>query len=239
MPPPYPIEDKVMPKGTRLDSVSSKHFNSKNYLNSGNALYAYNPNDPHDKKVYEGPFSKYLVLYRGAQFIARHSFETVQDLTMPTKKERMDEFKSLINDKKTRVDAIMEMRHIQKRLVDGHVGSEKEQEEFKNIDLTNLKTDNDYRIAYAIFNHAMEASYAYKSTREYMKRMQDKYDAMVDDNNQGVYNDAHDPVIIFRANKVLQEVKDKPVSFLTAKEIISNTEELREELKKKGINIKL
>lgn len=86
----------------------------------------------------------------------------------------------------------------------------------------------------------MEASWYYPSTREYMKNISKKYDAMVDDNNQGVYNDAHDPIIIFKANEVLKSIGNDPLKgYLTANEIVSNTEDVRSELAKVGRNVKL
>lgn len=233
--PPYPIEDKVLKKGTRLNSISARYFDSEQYRNNGKWMYTYNPDDKHDRDVYRGPFSKYLVIYRGAQFVTEHKYETIEDLKMPNKKERIDAFKKIYD--RNRNDVIGEMKQIQKMLVEYQIGDEKEQKEWKNINLDDLKTSDDFRIAYDIFNHAMEASYAYKSTREYVKYMERNYDAMVDDNNQGTYNDAHDPIIIFRANQVLKTVQDE--SFLTNKDILDATARVREELEKKGKSIKL
>jgi hypothetical protein len=82
----------------------------------------------------------------------------------------------------------------------------------------------------------MENVQRYKTTQLYKKNIEKKFDAMVDDNNQGVYNDAKDPIIVFRAEEVLRTIGSQPI---TSDEIIKNTEEIREKLAKKGLNVKL
>lgn len=67
--------------------------------------------------------------------------------------------------------------------------------------------------------------------------MSQKYDAMVDDNNQGVYNRAHDPVIIFRAEEALKTIG--PCKMVTAKEVMANLTDVKDELNKKGEQVKL
>jgi hypothetical protein len=233
--PPYPIEDPILKAGTRLNSVSSTYTDSEKYRNNGKWMYTYRADDAWDNKVYKGPFAKFLALYRGARFVKEHQYETVSDLKMPTKKQRIEEFKQIDNKKLTN-----DLKYVRNLLVSQNIGSAKEQENYKKIDLDNIKTEEDWRIAYDIFSHAMEASWMYKSTKEYMNRMSKKYDAMVDDNNQGIYNNAHDPIIIFRANKVLKSIGSDPVSsYLTWTDINDNTEYLRNELAKEGRNVRL
>jgi len=232
--PPYPIEDKVLKKGTRLNSVSAT-LNSDDYKNSGKPMYVFNPDDKWDSAVYKGPFSKYLAAYRGASFVKEHEYELVKDLTMPTKKERIDEFKAL-----PQKQLIQDLKKVRELLVTYGVGNAQERQDYRDIDLDHLETDKDYKVAYSIFNHAMEASWAYNSTKEYMKNMSNKYDAMVDDNNQGVYNSAHDPIVIFKANEVLKTISTEPVSNLvTPQEVDGNYEYVRKELVKKGERVKL
>lgn len=233
--PPYPIDHSVLKKGTRINSVSSVYTDSEKYRKNGRWMYTYNPDDEWDSKVYKGPFSKYLVMYRGAQFVKEHEFETIRDLKMPTKQQRIEEFKKLDRKKVSK-----DIETIRKLLVDQNIGSEQEQENYRNFDVNKMKTEEDYKIGYDIFSHAMEASWYYPSTREYMKNISKKYDAMVDDNNQGVYNDAHDPIIIFKANEVLKSIGNDPLKgYLTANEIVNNTEDVRSELAKVGRNVKL
>lgn len=233
--PPYPIDHSVLRKGTRINSVSSKYTNSDEYKNNGRWMYTYRDDEEWDSKVYKGPFAKYLVLNRGAQFVKEHQYETVRDLKMPTKQQRIDEFKKLDRKQVTK-----DMETIRKMLVEQNIGSEQEQKNYRNFDVNNMKTEEDYKIGYDIFSHAMEASWYFPSTRDYMKNISDKYDAMVDDNNQGVYNNAHDPIIIFKANEVLKTISDDPIKgYLTAPEIVENTENVRTELEKIGRKVKL
>lgn len=237
--PPYPIEDTVLRKGTRLNSTTGVTVNPETYRNRPAPMYTYNPEDDWDKKVYEGPFTMYNILYRGAKFAAVFQYEVISDLKMPTKKERIQEFKDLFNDPKDRKNVINELNTVRKRLVEHKIGNETEQEQYRKFDPSKIKTEEDWNTAYSIFNHAMEAAHAYKSTAAYMERMKSKYDAMVDDNNQGVYNNAHDPVIIFNAQKALKTVGDVPVRYLTAAEITQNRNDVAAELTKEGKRVKL
>lgn len=221
--------------GTRLNSVTGKYFDADKYKDSGNWVYTYRDDNSWDNKVYKGPFAKYLVMYRGARFIAEHKYETIKDLKMATEKDRIDEFKKL-----NKKNLLNDLKSVQEQLVRYNVGNEREQKEFRSFDPDNIKTDDDWRIAYAIFSHAMEASYYYKSTKEYCERIQSKYDAMVDDNNRGVYNKANDPIIIFRANEALKKIADQPeTSFLKIQDILDNYNEVKQELEKEGMKVKL
>lgn len=229
--PPYPIEDKVLKKGTKLNSVSSIYEDSDSYRKSGRWLYTYNPDDKWDSQVYKGPFSLYLARYRGAEFVAEHQYEVAKDLKMPTKKERVDEFINLYTDNKKMV--VKDLTLIQRSMRQYNTGSN----ESRNVNLKKLKTKEDYDAAYEVFNHAMEAAYRFKSTKAYSDIMSKKYDAMVDDNNQGIYNNAHDPVIIFRANEALKTIG--PIKYVTTEEIIDNREKVGKELAKEGKKVKL
>lgn len=55
----------------------------------------------------------------------------------------------------------------------------------------------------------MEASHNYEICKSYIDAIKSKYDAMVDDNNQGIYNDAHDPIIIFDPVNDLKSITTK------------------------------
>ena len=102
----------------------------------------------------------------------------------------------------------------------------------------NSNNPEDLSTAYNIFNHAMEAKHARESTREYGKRLESKYDGMVDDNNLGIYNEARDPVVIFKADKVLESIGQNKISdYLTLKEIDNNYTDVRKVMNKKGKNI--
>ena len=96
--PPYPIEDKVLKKGTKLNTVvglkpgtaSMLNYETNSFLSRKKAnnqwTYTYNKDNEWDNKVYKGPFSMYLAKYRGYTYVAEHKLETIKDLKMPTKK---------------------------------------------------------------------------------------------------------------------------------------------------------
>ena len=65
--------------------------------------------------------------------------------------------------------------------------------------------------------------------------MSEKFDAMVDDNNQDIYNKAHDPIIIFRANEALKHIGS---SIIDPEDIYETYTNLRKELNKNGESLK-
>ena len=228
--PPYPIEDKVLRKGTVLRSVTGETKNAKKRLETDRWIYTYDPKRSWDSRVYEGPFSFYLKKYRGAKFVVSHEFETVKDLNMPTRKERVDLFKEIYNDKKYKQGMINDLIEMQNHMYDLNIGSTKAQ----TIDLKKLKSADDYEAAYEVFCHAMEASYVFGSTREYSKRISDRYDAMVDDNNVNTYNDVKDPIIIFRADALISTHGRRPVKKISNSDIRTNTSIVRKALELEG-----
>lgn len=233
--PPYPIEDKVLKKGSVIRSVSANVIDPEQKLKSNRWIYTYNPKDSWDSKVYTGPFSTYTAMVKGAYFIAEHEYKTTKDLKMPTRKERIDVFKDVYDDKKYNKKMVRELSGIQKRLKAHEIGSDKA----RNVNLKKLTTDDDYEAAYEVFNHAMEAMYRFKSTSEYAKRISEKYDAMVDDNNVNIYNNVHDPVIIFKTENLISTTGNMPVRMLTNYDITENTNYVRDELAKQGKNLLL
>lgn len=228
--PPYPIEDRVLKKGTKINSVSA-YGNSEVYKNRRGWMYTYRDDDEWDNKVYKGPFTVFKA-ETGAKYVFEHKYETVEDLLMPTKKQRIEEMKNL-----PRKQLIQDLKTTRDRLVEKGIGNSDEQkQQYKNIDLDNIVTDKDWATAYSIFNHAMENLSRTKSTIEYAKVMSKKFDAMVDDNNQGSYNDAHDPIIIFNAKKYLKTLSNYPVpdKYVSPEQVHKNYTEVAKELAKKG-----
>ena len=67
--------------------------------------------------------------------------------------------------------------------------------------------------------------------------MSEKYDAMVDDNNQAIYNHVHDPVIIFKVKEALKEIGN--VKMIDVSETRKHFEEVQLELAKKGEKVML
>jgi len=247
--PPYPIEDKVLRKGTELESISRARTRFSDlekpnttmlldYLkNNKRWLYTYNPNDEWDKKVYRGPFAKYTANRIGGAIPEVHRFTVNEDLKMPTKKERVDKFVELYSkNSKTFIKDLKQLQDTWKAYPDDELPPSTRELRDWTIP-KKLENKNDIAKAYEIFNHAMEAAHYFKSTRAYCDAMVKEFDAMVDDNNQGIYNRAHDPVIIFKVDKLLKS--DKLAQQLTVEEIVKNTNIVREELEKHGERIKL
>lgn len=282
--PPYPIEDKVLKKGTSLNSVS-RIKKSKDYLkrdevkdikklmaserawtaiallgggiNTGyfkrmkmlkealiesnemdkearNRIYTYNPDDPHDTAIYKGPFSYLNKMYRGAKKVYEHRFETVKDLKMPNSTERFEAFKDVMNleNKDSYAD---ELQKIYDMCIAQNIEVVKKiawsREGNTQLDFKNLKTATDYKDAYTVFNVAIENASSYKVCKQYMNQMAKKYDAMVDDNNVNVYNDAHDPIIVFNAATNLI-AKTKPME-VKMSEIKDNLDKVDQYMMKK------
>lgn len=226
--PPYPIEDTVLKKGTKLNSVSPSWVSElykKGTEQEGKWLYTYNPEDEWDSKVYKGPFSVYKA-QQGWNYLCEHQFETTRDLKMPTKKERVDAFiDQYTNDNKT---TVRDLKQVQRFMKSFNVGSK----EAQTVNVKKLETETDYEAAYEIFGHVMEDVSRFRSGKAYKKLMETKYDAMVDDNNQGLYNSTHDPIIIFKADQALKVIGD--ARMMDFDEIESNLNYVRSELNKQG-----
>lgn len=190
---PYPIEDKVLRKGTKLNSIEYVYdpsgFKKK-------WKYTYNPENEWDSKVYRGAFSVYKSNW-GRFPLKDVSYEVTRDLKMPNSKERYEAFKKVYNENKK--VAVKDLKNVQGILKRYNFGKNTDENDRKQVtvDLSNLKTEDDYKAAYSVFNHAMENVNAFKTTKKYAKLMEKNFDAMVDDNNRGVYNEAQDPIIIF------------------------------------------
>lgn len=219
----------IMTKGTKLNSVSS-YVDSEVYKKRGRWLYAYDPNDKWDSAVYKGPFSKYL-RQCGARKVYEHQYETVKDLKMPTKQQRVDAFIDMYKD--SPITVADDLSYIQKLMKRANMGSA----ESRNVKVSDLKSEQDFRAAYEIFNHAMEAAYRFVSTRKYAELMSKKYDAMIDDNNQSVYNETNKPVIIFKANEALKTIGS--VNLVDDRMINNNFNEVLLKLSRKGKRVAL
>lgn len=228
---PLPNERTVLKKGTRLNSVSILG-DSEAYRKSGNWTYTYNPDDDWDRKVYNGAFSYYKNQMTG-RLTFEHSYEVVKDLKMPTSAERFDEFVKLY-EKETKT-VTKDLKLIQDQIKNYQMGDANKKAQ--TVNLKNIKTDEDLVAAYKLFNHAMENVAAFKSTKMYAEIMSQKYDAMVDDNNQGGYNEAHDPIIIFNATEALRTVSSARLN--TPNDIMSNYWDIKLDLMKRGKKLSL
>lgn len=221
----------VLLKGSRLNSISGDYADSNAYKNNKRWMYTYDPEDEWDRSVYKGPFSVFKVEYAGKRFIAEHSYETVKDLKIPTKQERVDTFVDVYNQNPKRYGK--ELASVQKKLIDWGIASQKA----RSVKFGSELSADDYEGAYEVFNHAMESIQSQQITKEYAKTISSKYDAMIDDNNKDVYNRANNPFIVFDPEHSLQVYKD--VKFSSIDDIIQNFAKVKSDLAKLGEHVKL
>lgn len=224
---------ETLKAGSKLNSVSY-YNNTKTYIDQTKSrttaqkgwMYTYNPNDEWDSKVYKGPFAMFKMQTAQA-YVYEHQFETVKDLKMPVKQERIDKFIEVYsNDKKT---SVKELQRVQKLF--SREGTNLS-EAARKVDVKNLKTEADKEAAYEIFNHMMEAAHAFKTTKAYSELMATKYDAMIDDNNKGIYNNVNRPIIIFNTEKALKQIGS--AKRVEIEEVYKNMDEVRGALNRQG-----
>lgn len=255
--PPYPIEDKVIKAGTRLNSMEmvdqkkakglfgtdkgwTTDRESYDARQKGRWLYTYNPDDDWDRKVYTGPFAMLKVRYARYSSTYKKAFETsyevVKDLKLADSSERYANFKVMYQYFGDTVNN--DLKYAQKEyqsLIDEYGYEDapltEDRKAFIKLDLnTTNHSEVEFQQMYAQFNALMEASNRFESTRLYSKAMQDQYDGMVDDNNVNYYNNAHDPVIIFNRDAV-KRVSSRELS---STEINENYDAVKDALRKLG-----
>lgn len=239
-------------KGTVLNSVigvdtvaeavvarfSNKKIAQRKLIDRGERwMYTYLNNNEWDNKVYKGPFSKYLAELRGKKFIVELQYKTLDDIKMPSKKERIAEFKKLYNKNKDEMTTMISSHILERLSPDNDLFPYKTDSERnravktfnKVIDGKEPTTASDWNIAYEAFNRYMERSHLQNSTKQYSKNIQSKYGGMIDDNNKGTYNNAINPIVIFNVNKSLEAIGQKVVPF---SEIDKNVAYVKDSLKK-------
>lgn len=254
IPKPVLNDDKVYTKGQTLKSVSrSKRTLTQDKLargawalinptpkalsaaitNNKRWTYTYNPNNEWDAKVYKGPFSVYKTNWGQYGNMYEHTYKIKKDLRMPTREERINGLKEIYEKHPDIVSK--DLSTVRGWLKEYEVPAINKHRD--KVDLSNIRSKNDWDAAFEIFNHAMEHSYRFASTKKWSKLMSTKYDAMVDDNNQGVtYNDVTDPVIIFN-KKMLKEIGD--VHVITVDEMMGNFDEVAQKMEATGRKVKL
>lgn len=234
--PPYPIDDKVLKKGTVLANVSNKKK-----LDKTRSLYTFNPEDEWDSKVYRGPFSLYSKSRVLKTFIYENQYRTTEDLKLATKSDRLNEFIDMYKDTPAYGQELSDVRDymlrnnfsVEKRGIDLVTD-----QEIRKANLLDSKTKTDYKVGKFILDFMMEKPSDFKLSTDYYKRMSEKYDAMVDDHNVNMYNRAHDPLILFvgKRSKYPIEKVGKTRKIRSA-EMTLNYVAVRDELAKKGIMV--
>lgn len=230
--------ESTIKKGTTFESIENKHENVYDLAEKEkNWKYVYNPRNSWDSQVYRGPFAAYKNMYtpngKYGQQVSTYSVK--KDLKLASQKERYGEFKNLLSEygKVT----INDLSSVQQAMIKYNYGmSDPDQNKrVRSVDLNHLKTKEDYDAAYKIFNTAMEDIQAFKSTKRYSEIMAKKYDAMIDDNNKEVYNEAIEPLIIF-SRKNLERIS---IRNLDPEEIRKNYSAVKTEMVKKGKKVSL
>lgn len=225
-------EPNVLLKGSKISSVSSRYKDADSYKKSGKWMYTYDSFDKWDNAVYKGPFSKYLIMYRGAKFVAEHKYETTRDLKIPTRKERINAFVKLYNSDPKKYGK--ELEEVQSLLNQYKIDGKSD----RSIKYGTGKLDSKhYEEAYDAFNHAMENIGRYEITKEYATKMASKYDGMIDDNNKGTYNRANNPFIIFDPEHSLKKAGNTKYS--TIEDVIDNYNIVEKKLNKTGESVLL
>ena len=201
-------DDIVIKKGSIQSHVSG---NEKIQLNDSET-YVYDPNNKHDRMVYEGAFAKRVELgqHYANQYV--HNYVATEDLLSPSTKKRVDIF--IESYKNNPVAFTSEMNYVQKRaklmkafgynLTERNDNIANYDKEFDaNTSLTDLKN-----YGYDTFNAVAElGSRRSAAVKAYFDSVKSKgYNALVDDNNRSVYNDTVQPLIVLNANKSLKEL---------------------------------
>ena len=175
-------------------------------------LFVYREDDPHDKDVYEGAFTKFIKYRDSTNQIFKRKFENIDDLVSPSAQRRAELFvetyrenPKLYSELLNRTDAYAQARKAQgvkySPSLESFIGKAIFDKNTSDIDLK--------RYGYGLFNMGNEwnDSLTAKGNNRYYKKLKKSgYNALIDDNNAGIYNDAHEPLIVLNAKKYLKNI---------------------------------
>ena len=175
-------------------------------------LFVYRDDDPHDKDVYEGAFTKFIKYRDSTNQIFKRKFENIDDLVSPSAQRRAELFvetyrenPKLYSELLNRTDAYAQARKAQgvkySPSLESFIGKAIFDKNTSDIDLK--------RYGYGLFNMGNEwnDSLTAKGNNKYYKKLKKSgYNALIDDNNAGIYNDAHEPLIVLNAKKYLKNI---------------------------------
>lgn len=175
-------------------------------------LFVYREDDPHDKDVYEGAFTKFIKYRDSTNQIFKRKFENIDDLVSPSAQRRAELFvetyrenPKLYSELLNRTDAHAQARKAQgvkySPSLESFIGKAIFDKNTSDIDLK--------RYGYGLFNMGNEwnDSLTSKGNNKYYKKLKKSgYNALIDDNNAGIYNDAHEPLIVLNAKKYLKNI---------------------------------
>lgn len=239
--PPYPIDDKVLRKGTKVRHITN--LKQLDPARSKERLYVFNPDDENDKRIYRGAYGTFLSRYRhlatepidkvrkvktlfgtkekhykiADRVLYEHEFEVIEDLKMPTLDERKKIFESVLQKNYS----VM-------------VTDIKRAFRFFNQGNNNRLNTKDTDTMFFWMNRIMEDASA-NATKLYTDALRKNYDAVVDDNNVNIYNGAHDPIIILNRDKI----KETTVQTIYSQDVRSAYQDLETILQAQGKKVLL
>lgn len=241
--PPYPIDRSkhiTIKKGSKFSHVT----NTKKMRLDDRGVYAFDPNDEHDSDVYRGAYSTGLKMKKILSPVYEQSFETVEDLKLPTRKEKVDAFIETVSD---RTESRLKNGQTLEQYLDNYAAR-------INMKILGLKMYNpqdymskqklydsmiddgkkwiekrDKDSGYKLFmgNFAIKSEMSGASQKFVENLIKRGYNAIIDDNDSGRYNDAHNPLYVFNGKKSLKNVGRRKV---TIGEMAEATDRLKRKL---------
>ena len=181
-------------------------------------LFVYREDDPHDKDVYEGAFTKYIKYRDFTNKIFKQKFENIDDLVSPSAQRRAELFVETYRENPGLYSKLLNRTDVyaQSRKAQG-VKYSKGLESFigkaifdKNASDADLK-----KYGYGLFNMGNEWNdpQTVRANNKYYKKLKKNgYNSLIDDNNAGIYNDAHNPLIVLNAKKHLKNIGSEILS---------------------------
>ena len=217
---PYSVTNKVNKDDIviKRGSIRSHASGLKKIKLKDNETYLYDSNNEHDRNVYEGAYATYIK--EGKKFTNNyiHKYVVTDNLISPSEKRRVDIF--LESYRNNPVVYSNEMNYI--------VDSMKRQKQYgynltkRNNDIASYnkrfdeKTTNKdlKRYGYEALSVLGEyGSSGSKAINDFYSNVKNKgYNAIVDDNNRKVYNDAVQPFIALNGKKTLKELTSYKLS---------------------------
>ena len=227
-------DDIVIEKGTQLNNLGSREKlklrgSVKPVLNplfpviptpvlpgkrsdNEKKLFVYKESNPHDKDVYEGAFTNFIKYRDLTNKIFKQKFTNIDDLVSPSEQRRAELFvESYRKDPKlyskilNRTDAISQARQRQgvkySPGLESFIGKTIFDKKTSDIDLK--------KYGYGLFNMGNEWNdpLTAKGNNKYYKTLKKNgYNALIDDNNARIYNDAREPLIVLDAKKHLKNI---------------------------------
>lgn len=228
-------DDTIISPGKQLDHVSSK----KRLKLNNDVTYTYDPKNVHDKQVYQGPYSIYLRGHSnsyGPASIYNHSYTTTDYLRMPSKQTRVNQFKDdYSKNVKTYGEQLNNMQNVlglynggDYKYVLNKVPTMKQTDSgikrYNYRDYTDPKILKDKKAtadAYTLFQAGnVRNGYTEKIGKDFVDSISKKgYNAIPDDNNLKIYNDASTPLIVLNGKTTLNELnRAKKISYSEVRE---------------------